>query len=164
MSWDLLVVHKPADARSRSDKSTEQVLAETTRSCLRCFVPICQAGGVRAHDVRQSSLSARILLVLPLHDCTSATHDASFCTGRAEASHSEVLASVERQIRSNWAQLAHDNPAGGGHSCALPRDTHHTSRKRLKLQMCPCVGDAAYGSTTTARRGFVPLRRLCSLM
>ena len=45
---------------------------------------------------------------LCLHDWTSATHDASFCTGRTEASHSEVLASVERQIRSNWAQQAHD--------------------------------------------------------
>ena len=29
--WDLLVVDKPAGARPRSDKSTEQVLAETTR-------------------------------------------------------------------------------------------------------------------------------------
>ena len=45
---------------------------------------------------------------LCLHDWTSATHDASFCTGRAEASHSEVLASVERQKRSNRAQQAHD--------------------------------------------------------
>ena len=32
---------------------------------------------------------------LCLHGWTSATHDASFCTGRAEASHSEVLASVK---------------------------------------------------------------------
>ena len=45
---------------------------------------------------------------LCLYDWTSATHDPSFCTGRAEASHLEVLASVERQIRSNWAQQAHD--------------------------------------------------------
>ena len=30
-SWDLLVIDKPADARFRSDNSTEQVLAETTR-------------------------------------------------------------------------------------------------------------------------------------
>ena len=45
---------------------------------------------------------------LCLHDWTSATHDASFCTGRAEASHSEVLASVEMQIRSSWAQQVHD--------------------------------------------------------
>ena len=45
---------------------------------------------------------------LCLHDWTRATHDASFCTGRAEASHSEVLPSVERQIRSNWAPQAHD--------------------------------------------------------
>ena len=45
---------------------------------------------------------------LCLYDWSSATHDASFCTGRAEASHSEVLASVEKQIRSKWAQQAHD--------------------------------------------------------
>ena len=64
-SWDLLVVDKPAGARSRSDKSTEQVLAETTRPCPRCFVPIRRARGVRAHDVRQSLLAARILLALP---------------------------------------------------------------------------------------------------
>ena len=64
-SWNLLVVDKPADARSRSDTSTEQVLAETTRPCPRCFVPIRRAGRVRAHDVRQSPLSARILLALP---------------------------------------------------------------------------------------------------
>ena len=44
-SWNLLVVDKPADARSRSDKNTEQVLAETTRPCPRCFVSIRQAGG-----------------------------------------------------------------------------------------------------------------------
>ena len=45
---------------------------------------------------------------LCLYEWTSATHDASFCTGKAEASHAEVLSSVERQIRSNWAQQAHD--------------------------------------------------------
>ena len=60
-----------------------------------------------------------------LHDWTRATHDASFCTGRAEASHSEVLASAERQIRSGWA-------ASGGHLCeggtsGLPRGTRHKS-------------------------------------
>ena len=42
-SWDF--VDKPAGARPRSDKSTEQVLAETTRPCPRCFVPIRRAGG-----------------------------------------------------------------------------------------------------------------------
>ena len=30
------------------------------------------------------------------------------CSASVEASHSEVLASVEKQIRSNWAQQAHD--------------------------------------------------------
>ena len=42
-SWDLPVVDKPAGAAPRSDKSTEQVLAETTRLCPRCFVPIRRA-------------------------------------------------------------------------------------------------------------------------
>ena len=45
---------------------------------------------------------------LCLHDWTRATHDASFCTCRAKASHSEVLLSVERQIRSKRSQQAHD--------------------------------------------------------
>ena len=63
-SWDLLAVDKHAGARPRSDKSIEQVLAETTRQFPRCFVPICRAGGVRTHDVRRSPLSARILLAL----------------------------------------------------------------------------------------------------
>ena len=45
---------------------------------------------------------------LCLHDWTSATHYASFCTGRAEASQLEVLASGEKQIRSKWARQAHD--------------------------------------------------------
>ena len=98
-SWNLLVVDKPAGARPRSDKSTEQVLAETTRPCPRRFVPIRQAGGARCQHE---------FCWLCLHDWTRATHDASFCTGRAEASHLEVLASVERQIRSNRAQQAHD--------------------------------------------------------
>ena len=44
---------------------------------------------------------------LCLHDWISATHDASFYTDRSEASHSEVVPSVERQIRSSWAQQAH---------------------------------------------------------
>ena len=105
-SWDFLVVDKPADPRSRSDKITEQVLAETTRPCPRCFIPIRRAG-----DVLMTCDNPRCqheFCWLCLHDWTSATHDASFCTSGAEASHSEVLPSVERQIRSNWAQQAHD--------------------------------------------------------
>ena len=105
-SWDLLVVDKPAGARPRSDKSTEQVLAEATRQCPRCFVPIRRAGCV--HMTCGDPRCQHEFCWLCLHDWTSATHDASFCAGRAEASHSEVLASVERQIRSNWAQQAHD--------------------------------------------------------
>ena len=34
--------------------------------------------------------------------------NASLCIGRSEASHSEVLASVEKQKSSNWAQQTHD--------------------------------------------------------
>ena len=64
-SWDLLVVDKPADAMLRRDKSTEQTLAETARARLRCFV-LTRRAGVRARDVRQSPLSARILLAMPL--------------------------------------------------------------------------------------------------
>ena len=44
-SWDLLVVDKPADARSRRDKSTEQILAETTRPRPCCFAPHVRQGG-----------------------------------------------------------------------------------------------------------------------
>ena len=109
-SWDLSVVDKPADARSLSDKSTEQVLAETTRPCPHCFVPIRRAGGC-VHMTCGNPRCQHEFWWLCLHDWTSATHDASFCTGRAEAPHFEVLASVERRIRSNWAQQAHDTRA-----------------------------------------------------
>ena len=107
MSWDLLVVDKPADARSRSDKNTEQILAETTRPCPRCFVLIRRAGGC-AHMKCDNSRCQHEFCCLCLHDWTSATYNASLCIGRSEASHSEVLVSVERQIRSNWAQQVHD--------------------------------------------------------
>ena len=106
-SWNSPVVDKNAGARPRSDKSTEQVAAETTRPCPRCFVPIRRAGGC-VHMTCGNPCCQHEFCWLCLHDWTSATHDASFCTGRAEASHSEVLASIERQIRSNWAQQAHD--------------------------------------------------------
>ena len=106
-SWDLLVVDKPAGARLCSDKSTEQVLAQTTRPCPRCFVPVCRAGGC-VHMTCGNPRCQHEFCWLCLHDWTSATHDASFCTCRTEASHSEVLASVERRMRSNWAQQAHD--------------------------------------------------------
>ena len=107
MSWDLLVVDKPADARSRSDKSTEQILAETTRPCPRCFVLIRRAGGC-VHMTCGNPRCQHEFCWLCLHDWTTAAHDVSFCTGGAEASHSEVLASVEKQILSNWAQQVHD--------------------------------------------------------
>ena len=44
-SWDLLFVDKSVVARSCSDKSTEQVLAETTRPCPRYFAFIRRAWG-----------------------------------------------------------------------------------------------------------------------
>ena len=106
-SWDLLVVDKPADAMPRRDKSTEQISAETTRPCPRYFVLIRQAGGC-VHMTCGNPRCRHEFCWLCLYDWTSATLDASFCIGRAEASHSEVLASVERQIRSNRALHAHD--------------------------------------------------------
>ena len=106
MSWDLLPVDNTADARSRSDKSTEQVLAETTRPCPRCFFSIRQAGEC-VHMTYGNPRCQHEFCWLCLHDWTLATHEASFCTGGAEASPSEVLPPVERQIRSNWAQQAH---------------------------------------------------------
>ena len=107
MSWDLLVVDKPADARSRSDKSTEQILAETTRPCPRCFVLIRRAGGC-VHMKCDNPRCQHEFCCLCLHDWTSATYNASFCIGGAEASHLEVLEFLEKQIRSKWAQQAHD--------------------------------------------------------
>ena len=106
-SWDLLVIDKPADARFRSDNSTEQILAEITRPRPRCFVPIRRAGRC-VHMTCGNPRCQHEFCWLCLHDWKSATHDASFCTGRAEAPHSEVLASADRQIRPNWAQQAHD--------------------------------------------------------
>ena len=64
-SWGLPVVDKHAGARPRSGKSTE------SRYWRRPLVRAHAASypydgqGVRAHDVRQSPLSARILLALP---------------------------------------------------------------------------------------------------
>ena len=106
-SWDLLVVDKPADARSRSDKSTEQMLANTTRPCPRCFVFLRRAGRCM-HMKCDNPRCQHEFCCLCLHDWTSAMYNASFCIGSAEASHSEVLAPVERLICSNWAQQAQD--------------------------------------------------------
>ena len=107
MSWDLLVVDKLTGARSRCDKSTEQILAEINRPCPRCFVFIRRAGGC-IHMKCDNSRCQREFCGLCLHDWTSALHNASCCIGGAEASHSEVLAPVERQMCSYWAQQAHD--------------------------------------------------------
>ena len=104
-SWNLQVVDKPAGARPRSDKSTEQVLTETTRPCPRCFIPISHAGGCVLMTCGNHRCQHEFCW-LCLHDWTRVTHDASFCTGRAEASHFEVLASVERQIRSNFCSTS----------------------------------------------------------
>ena len=106
-SWDLLVVDKTAGAMPRSDKSTEQILAETTRPCPCCFIPKCRAREC-VHMTCGSPRCQQEFCCLCLHDWTSATYNASFCIGRADASYSEVLASVEKQIRSKWARQAHD--------------------------------------------------------
>ena len=53
-SWDLLAVDKPADARSRSDKSTEQMLANTTRPVPALLCIFTSGREVHAHEVRQS--------------------------------------------------------------------------------------------------------------
>ena len=64
MSWDLLVVHKPADASSRSDEHRTGTGGD--HSSVPAILRIHTSGrGMRAHDVRQSPLSARILLALP---------------------------------------------------------------------------------------------------
>ena len=122
-SWDLLAVDKPADARSRSAKSTEQVLAETTRPCPRCFIPIRRAGGC-VHMTCGNPRSQPEFCWLCLHDRTRATHDASFCTGRAEASHSEVLPSVERH-RS--APIGRNRPSTRGEQRTLMRKRYFSA-------------------------------------
>ena len=60
------------------------------------------------HMKCDNSRCQREFCCLCLHDWTSAMYNASFCIGSAEASHSEVLAPVERQLCSCWAQQAHD--------------------------------------------------------
>ena len=99
-SWDWLVVDKPAGAMPRSDKSTEQILAETTRPCPCCLIPICRAREC-VHMTCGNPRCQHEFCCLCFHDWTSAKYNASFCIGRAEASYSEVLASMEKQIRSN---------------------------------------------------------------
>ena len=107
MSWDLLVVDKPADARSRCDKSTEQILTEITRPCPRCFVLMRRAGGC-VHMKCDNPRCQREFCCFCQHELCWLWYDASFCIGSVEASHLEVLASVEKQTRSYWAQQAHD--------------------------------------------------------
>ena len=130
-SRDLPVVDKPAGAMPRRDKSTEQILAETTRPCPRYFILVCQAGGC-LHMTCGNPRCRHEFCWLCLYDWTSAMLDASFCTGRAEASHSEVLASVGRQIRSNWALHAHDTqPAVDTHA----KEAHQCFRVALTTRL-----------------------------
>ena len=102
-------------------------------------------------------------------------YNASFCIGSAEASHSEVLASVERQIRSNWAQQAHDTrPVEDTYAEEVLQRFRAALTTRLENDAELLSAEDAHvplrwrrllqRSTTTARRRFVPLRRLCSLM
>ena len=134
-SCDLLVVDKLADARPRRDKSTEQMLAETTRPCPRCFVLTRRAGGC-VHMTCGNPRCQHEFCWLCLHDRTRVAHDASFCTGRAEASHAEVLASVEMQIRSNWARQVHDTrPAEGTYA--------KEALQRFRVALTTCLGSDA---------------------
>ena len=77
----------------RSDKNTEQILAETTRPCPCCFVPKRRAKEC-VHMMCGNSRCQHEFCWLCLFDWTSATYDASFCMGSVEASHLEVLAFV----------------------------------------------------------------------
>ena len=172
-SWNLLVVDKPAGARPCNDKSTQQVLEETTRPCPCRLVFIRRVGGC-VHMTYGNPRCQHEFCWLYLHDWTRATHDTSFCTGRAEAWHSEVLPSVERQIRSNRAQQAHDTrPAEDTCAEEVLRRFHVALTTRLESDAeLLSAEDADVPSRwrgllefyDTARRGFVPLRRLCSLV
>ena len=73
MSWDLLVVDKPADAKSRRAQSRywRRLLVRALAASYPCGNPHCQ------HE----------FCSLCLHDWTSATYNASLCIGRSEASH-----------------------------------------------------------------------------
>ena len=131
MIWDLLVVDIPADVSFRSDKSTEQILAETTRPCPRCFVLIRRAGGC-VHMKCDNPRCQHEFCCLCLHDWTSATYNASLCIGRSEASHSGgsgVRGDADTlQLGATSAQRT----TCGGHLCgkgisALSRGTHHMS-------------------------------------
>ena len=130
-SWDLLVVDKPADARSRSDKSTEQMLANTTRPCPRCFVFLRRAGRCM-HMKCDNPRCQHEFCCLCLHDWTSAMYNASFCIGSAEAlAFGGSGACGEADMLQLGATSARRATSGGyfcgGGTSALPRDTHHTS-------------------------------------
>ena len=78
--WDLLVVDKPADARSRCDKSIEQILAENTRPCPRCFVLIRRAGGC-VHMKCDNPRCQREFCCFCQYELCWPWYDASFCIG-----------------------------------------------------------------------------------
>ena len=111
---------------------------------------------------------------LCLYEWISATHFAALCTVRAETSLSEVLASVERQIRSNWAQQVHDTrPEEDIYAEEVLQRFRAAFTTRIESDAellsgedadVPCVRYASQSSMIIARVGFVPLRRLCSLV
>ena len=128
-SWDLLVVDKLAGAMPRSDKNTEKILTETTRPCPCCFAPKRRAKEC-VYMTCGNPRCQHEFCWLCLFDRISATLDASFCTGGAEASHSEVLASVERQIRCKSARQADDMwPAKGALERFRVTITTHLERR-----------------------------------
>ena len=131
MNWDLLVVDKPTGARSRSDKSTEHVLEETTRRArVASYSYVGQEGSV--HMKCDNPRCRHEFCWLCFHDWSSATHDASFCTGtsrglafggfgvRGEADTLQ-LGSTSRMTRRTAGYIRE------GGTSALPRGTHHTS-------------------------------------
>ena len=152
MSWYLLVVDKPADARSRSDKSTEQILAETTRPCPRSTNSAASAsmtGPVPRTTPRSASVEPRPRIRR---------------FWRSWRSRYAPIGLNKRMTRSQrWTLIRRRYlSASAWHSPHVLKAMR--SCFRLKMQMCRCVGSASYSSSTTVRRGFVPLRRSRSLV
>ena len=147
--WDLLVVDKPADARSRSDKSTEQVLAETTRPCPRCFVPTCQAG----RCVYMTCGNPRCQ-----HEfCWFCLHDWTTTPRSAPAEPRPRIRRFWRPWRGRCAPIGRNKRTTRGRRRTLMRRRYFSASAwqsphvlkamrscfRLKMQMCLCVGNAA---------------------
>ena len=129
-SWDLLVVDKPAGARSRSDKSTEQVLAETTRPCPRCFVPIRRAGGCVHMTCGNPRCQHEFCWLCSMTGPVPRTTPRS-----APVEPRPRIRRFCRPWRGRYAPIGRNRRTTGGQrrtlmrrgTPALPRGTHHTS-------------------------------------